>query len=78
MAGLLGMTSDSVARRTRRRLRELEAARDAVAQAKQERKDPWCVAELELRVRELTDRAMAQEDELDRSGPRARVGRGGL
>ena len=64
----------SVARRTRRQLRELERARDALAQAKAERKDPWFVSELELRVRELNDRAMATEDELDRSIPAARTG----
>lgn len=56
------------ARRTRRALRDLELAREALASAKAARQDPWSVAELELRVRDLTDRAMAVEDELDRSG----------
>lgn len=63
------MAGDSVARRTRRALRELERARDALAKAKDDRKDPWHCQELELRIRELTDRAMATEDALDRSVP---------
>lgn len=65
------MVSDSYARRTRRALRDLERAREAVAQARAERADPWRLAELVQRERELADRAMAQEDQLDRSGPRA-------
>jgi hypothetical protein len=63
------VAGDSVARRTRRALRELERARDAVAEARASRQDPWRVSELEQRVRELTDRAMATEDALDRSVP---------
>jgi hypothetical protein len=66
---------DSHARRTRRLLRELERARDAVARAKAERADPWQVAELEQRERELSERAVEVEDVLDREGggPRART-----
>ena len=68
------MNRSSVARRTRRQLRELERAREALSAAKAERKDPWHCQELELRVRELSDRAMATEDDLDRSIPAVRTG----
>jgi hypothetical protein len=67
------VAGDSHARRTRRALRELERAREAVAQAVAERQDPWRVAELRQRERELADRATAQEDDLDRGGLRART-----
>lgn len=68
------MAGNAHARRTRRALRDLERAREAIAQAKTEQRDPWYVAELVQRERELADRAMAVEDELDRGGPRARTG----
>jgi hypothetical protein len=63
------MVGDSAARRTRRALRDLERAREALAQALAERQDPWRVAELRNRERELADRALAVEDDLDRSLP---------
>lgn len=62
----------SHARRTRRALRDLERAREDVARAKELRLDPWRVSELEQRERELADRALAVEDELDRSLPAVR------
>jgi len=46
----------------------LEAAREALARARAERQDPWRVAELVQRERELTDRALALEEELLRRG----------
>lgn len=58
--------------RTRRALRELERAREAVAQARAERRDPWYVTELEQRERELAERAVALDEELDRSLPAMR------
>ena len=63
------MVGDSAARRTRRALRDLERARQAVALARAERRDPWEVAALVQRERELADRALAVEDDLDRSLP---------
>lgn len=66
------MPGDSHARRTRRVLRDLERARNALAQARAEHQDPWRVAELVARERELAERALAVEDELDRSLPAVR------
>jgi hypothetical protein len=57
----------------RRRLRELERAREAVARAVAERKDPWYIEELRQRERALHDRALAAEDAYDEgSGPAPR------
>ena len=67
------MVGDSAARRTRRVLRDLERARDALARAREERRDPWELAALVARERELADRALAVEDDLDRSLPVVRT-----
>jgi len=47
--------------RLRRQLQDLERARDALADAKARRADPWRVAELQLVYDRLNERAMAVE-----------------
>lgn len=72
------MTDPRIVRRQRRRFREIDAARDAVARAIRDREDPWRVQELKLRLESLEARALEVEDCLDRSIPAMRLGRDGL
>lgn len=72
------MTDPRIVRRQRRRFRDIEAAREALARAIREQEDPWRVQELKLRLEGLEARALEAEDVLDRRIPAMRLGRDGL